>query len=301
MFCLIPTFSAQRLIRLPLRLLSSLLIPMALLCSSFGASAADVVMWNRNFDTAPVDAILALALRKTRDLYPAAGVARTEPMEFDQAIQALRDNDGRMDIISAAASATLERDFLTVRFPVLGGLLGQRVCLIRRGDEARFRDVQTAFDFREKNLRICQGEHWPDTSVLLRNGLPVATSAEYSQLFSMLQNKECDCFLRGAQEILPEYEAHQQQVMIEPQLLFTYTQPGYFYVNKNNPQLAGRVELGLLRAMDDGSYQKLFNSLTQSWLDELKLSERTVIPLNNPGLSSASRSLQSLSPLWYQP
>lgn len=258
-----------------------------------------ITLWERNFDTAPVNEILALALQKTEDLYPPVTIRRSSAMEYPDAILSLANPTGEINVLSAASSITNDTDFYPIAFPVLKGLLGYRVCLIRKGDQARFNSMITAYDFTQKNINICQGESWPDTEVLKRNGLPVVTSRAYLPIFDMLQKGECDCFLRGAQEIMPEYQSYKDQVDIEKSFLVNYPQPGFFYVNRNNKQLAMRIELGLLRALDDGSYNELFNRLMSSQLKHLDLKSRRNIRLNVPDMSDTNRSIQRASSLWY--
>ena len=257
-----------------------------------------ITLWERNFDTAPVNEILELAFKKTEDLYPPVRLQRSTPMEYPDAISSIA-NRGAIDVISAASSRTNDTELYPIAFPVLKGLLGHRVCLIRKGEQARFDGLMTGYDFTEKKINICQGEYWPDTEVLQRNGLPVVTSKAYLPIFDMLQEGECDCFLRGAQEIIPEYQSRKAQVDIEQSFLVQYPQPGFFYVNRDNKLLAMRIELGLLRALDDGSYEELFNKLMSPQLDQLNLKSRTSIRLNIPDMSETNLSIQRASGLWY--
>lgn len=257
-----------------------------------------ITLWERNFDTAPVNEILELAFKKTEDLYPPVRLQRSAPMEYPDAISSIA-NRGAIDVISAASSRTNDSELYPIAFPVLKGLLGHRVCLIRKGEQARFDGLMTGYDFTEKKINICQGEYWPDTEVLQRNGLPVVTSKAYLPIFDMLQTGECDCFLRGAQEIIPEYQSRKAQVDIEQSFLVQYPQPGFFYVNRDNKLLAMRIELGLLRALDDGSYEELFNKLMSPQLDQLNLKSRTSIRLNIPDMSETNLSIQRASGLWY--
>ncbi len=258
-----------------------------------------IFLWNRNFDTAPVNEVLELAFEKTQDLYPPTHVVRTIAMEQDQALEALQNANEGIDVLSTASDLQRDSDFITVQFPILKGLLGYRVCLIRKGEQSLFSNIHTAYDFTRKKLRICQGTHWPDTEILQRNGFSVTTSSKYLSLFTLLKNKKCDCFLRGAQEIIPEFATHQDTVDIEKNIVIRYAQPGVFYVNKENPELATRIELGLLRAFDDGSYEALFKQLMGESLQQLKMKQRTVIHINNPNTSSENKRIQSIKPLWF--
>ncbi|MFA7554010.1 MAG: hypothetical protein WCY88_07150 [Spongiibacteraceae bacterium] len=282
--------------------LGKLLTALLVCCGLAPAVQADnhiIYLWNRNFDTAPVNQLLELALSKTLDLYPAVEVRRSAAMEQEQAFQLLLDGSNGLDVVSGGSSQERDSQYLAIKFPVLKGLLGHRVCLIRKGEQSLFDGILTAYDFRQKNLQVCQGSTWPDTHILQRNGFPVVVSTQYSALFTMLSNKQCDCFLRGAQEIIPEYLAHKDQFDIEKNMLVRYALPGLFYLNKRDAALAARIELGLLRALDDGSYDAFFEAVMRQSLDTLKLNQRTVLQLNSPDVSAVTIQLQSMKKLWY--
>lgn len=260
-------------------------------------TTVEVVLWNRNYDTAPVDKIIALALDKTRDLYPSATLVRSRPLEQSEAVVALQKSDG-LDVVSAALFAQHEADFLTIKFPVLKGLLGQRVCLIRKGQQRLFDGVDVGFDLASRNLKVCQGEHWPDSVILRRNGIPLATSSRYSELFQMLLGGQCDCFLRGVQEVGPELVQYEKLVDLESTLLFRYFQPGVIYVRRNDSRLAARIELGLLRAQSDGSYDQLFEALMRQQMAALGLEQRKIIDLNVPDLTGTQKAMKSIDVYW---
>lgn len=294
--------SFNRCFQVPPVLIVALVCLLNVVTNPVLADESAMILWERNFDTAPVNEILALAFEKTEDLYPPVSIQRSSTMEYPDAIASLANwggSTGEIDVLSAASSTVNDADFYPIAFPVLKGLLGHRVCLIRKGEQEQFNRIRTAYDFTQQNVRICQGEFWPDTDVLKRNGLPVATSQDYLPIFDMLKRGECDCFLRGAQEIIPEYLARERDVDIESSFLVQYPQPGFFYVNRDNKRLAMRIELGLLRALDNGSYNKLFNKLMDAQLSQLNLSDRSVIRLNMPEMSEKNRSIQRAPILWY--
>ena len=252
-----------------------------------------IVLWNRNFDTAPVNKFIELALAKTEDLYPQTRLLKSKPMEQGEAIKDML-NGNRLDVMSAASSQH-DDNFFTLRFPILKGLLGKRVCLIRSGEQSRFNQIRTAFDFSQANLSICQGSDWPDTKILRRNGLNVVTSPHYQEIFTLLKQGDCDCFLRGAQEILPELIQHNPELELEKKFVIQYSQPGVIYLRKSNGELATRIELGLLRAFEDGSYQQLLNQELDESLSLLKLKKRRKILLNNPSPSETLRQINRIN------
>lgn len=261
-----------------------------------------IVLWNRNYDTAPVNEVLKLALDETRDLFGPYKLVRSAPLEQDVAFNGLakpqRSQD--LDVASGATTPWREQHLLAIRLPVMKGLLGYRVCLTQKAQAKRFSNLQTSYDWQTHHLKICQAESWPDTHILRRNGFEVQGTKTYGELFSAVSNGHCDCFLRSVGEVGPELASH-PGLSIEPSLLFLYPEPAYFFVRPGNTRLAARIELGLLRAMDDGRYDTLFQARFANRLAPLHLGTRTLFHLNNPDLSAPSRALLRDDTLWYKP
>ncbi|WP_158227149.1 substrate-binding periplasmic protein [Mangrovitalea sediminis] len=264
--------------------------------------ATQVVLWNRNYDTAPVNEVLDLALDETRDLFGPYTLVKSSPLEQKAAFEDLagKRQPRILDVASGATTPWREEHLLAIRIPVMKGLLGYRVCLTRKAKVGQFSTLQTTFDWQNQHLKICQAKGWPDTRILRRNGFTVETTETYGALFSAVSNGDCDCFLRSVGEVGPEAAAH-PDLAIEPSILFLYPEPAYFFVRPDNPKLAARIELGLLRAIDDGRYEKLFRTRFSHRLGSLKLGSRILFHLNNPDLSPQSRALLRDDSLWYKP
>jgi len=142
------------------------------------------------------------------------------------------------------------------------GLLGHRICLIAQGKQVDFRHIETLSDWMDQKISIGQGRAWPDTEVLVRNGFDVVQSDSYTTLFDSLIQGKFDCFLRSVGEVAKEQELYKSKgIQYENGLIFIYPEPAFFFLNKQQTALASRIELGLLRAIDDGSYQALFKKL----------------------------------------
>jgi len=199
--------------------------------------------------------------------------------------------NGVINVMWDGTNAQREHDLLPVRISLLRELNDYRPFLIRREDEVRFRGVRTLADLRR--LRAGAGFNWPSVDILRHNGLTVETAVSYTSLFPMLKARRFDYFPRGANEAWVEEKAHEQEsLMVEPTLFLHYRVPFYFFVSRDNPALADRIERGLKMAMADGSFDKLLNSYPayRRGLAEIAAHKRTVIELEMPTLPIADGS-----------
>lgn len=115
----------------------------------------------------------------------------------------------------------------------------------------------------------------------------------------MLEHKRFNCFLRGVSEARDDLKNFgKNDFIIEPHLLFSYPSATLFFVNKSDKELAARIELGLRRAILNGSYTEHFKKLYDDDIAALRLSERRVIRLNNPLISDEVLKSTSERPLF---
>lgn len=190
-----------------------------------------------------------------------------------------------IDIIWTMTSREREASMLPIRIPLLKGLLGQRVFLIRAEQQAEFARVNTLTDLAQ--LTAGQGAHWPDTDILRENGLPVLTSTRYELLFSMLRGGRFDYFPRGVNEAWAELDAHPNEgLAVEETLLLSYPAPMYFFVRQGNEALAQRLEAGLEMLIEDGSMDALFESHPSfmNYVKKANVGARKIFKLHNPQL-----------------
>lgn len=203
--------------------------------------------------------LLRLALDKT--------VATDGPYDvshFDQQLTSPRQvlevkNQGVINVMWDGTDAQRERDLLPVKISLLRELNDYRVFLIRKGDEQRFAKLSSLDELRRMSAGA--GVNWPSTAILRANGLPVVTSIAYEYLFPMLAAKRFDYMPRGIYEAYYEQRSHAKLgLVIEKTIFFHYPVPFYFFVSRDNPRLAARIERGLRIALKDGSFDRLFNS-----------------------------------------
>ncbi|MBD8872302.1 hypothetical protein [Rhodanobacter sp. DHB23] len=184
--------------------------------------------------------------------------------------------------------ATVERDkrLLVVRVPIDRGLIGWRVLLIRRDDEKRFSDLLTASQLA--HVPMAQDQDWPDLAILHDNGFDMTAAINYTSLFSMLKLGHVDAVPRSVAEIGGELQSPDGAGLVaETHLLLHYPSALVFFVSKSNPSLAADLQIGLQRAIADGSLQRLFELTYRQNLNALHLHDRRVIELANPLLPAS--------------
>lgn len=195
-------------------------------------------------------------------------------------VSEMSNSSGAITIMWSSISPELESSLLPIRVSILKGLNSYRVFLIRKEDQEKFHNIHDLTDLQK--FVAGQGAQWADTSVLKRNGIPVASVVNPEMLFDMLVAKRFDFFPRGLYEVWEEQKVHAAKgLIIEDSLLLHYASPVYFFVNKKDTNAANRIERGLKIAIADGSFDELFLSIygAKLGLEDLKNSKRVKIEL----------------------
>jgi len=256
------------------------------------ASAHDYILWYRNYDSPAIYALVNLALRKTPE-YGEFRILRSRELSQGRALRELERGDHRLvDIANVATSAERESVLTPVPIPVDGGLLGFRVCVIMPESLPLFQGIHSLADLRESGVRIGQGDHWPDTPVLKKNEISVITHSRYEILFGMLRKKRFDCFARGVSEVANDLQLENDpELIIEPGLVLAYPMPSYLFVGPDDQVTAHRLQLGMERAIRDGSFSVFLDRYYGAAVKNLDLGRRTIIVLDNPFLSEESSNV----------
>jgi ABC-type amino acid transport substrate-binding protein len=164
-------------------------------------------------------------------------------------------------------------------------MVGYRVFVIRATDQQRFATLDE--QAMRQQLSFGLNSQWADVPVMRANGFTVETSTSYENLFAMLVAKRFDAFPRGINEAareLEERKASYPQLALEQTKALYFPFPIYFWVKKDNKELAQRIERGLALALADGSFRKLFETYHAKEIAALSAKKRQVIRLNNPNL-----------------
>jgi len=205
-----------------------------------------------------------------------------------------------INVMWTMTSKERESRLFPIRIPLIKGLLGYRVFLIRKSDQALFNNITTLDELSE--FKAGQGADWPDTKILQSNGLKVITNTKFKLLFSMLERQRFDYFPRGMSEAWSELEHNKDKgLMVEPTILLKYPAPMYFFVSQKNKALGERIERGLLQAINDGSFDDLFYNFPahKAIFSQTNIEGRKQFELSNPYLSKET-PINNES-LWYRP
>ncbi|WP_343732046.1 hypothetical protein [Duganella sp.] len=228
-------------------------------------------------------AALTLALDKTRAAYGAFTVERVldslSTMRVRREVYAGRHlNVHAGPWRDVAAGDPQERNIL-ISTPILSGLLGYRVLIVRKLDLPRFQAITSQAQLRK--IPAGQGRGWLDAAILRHNGYKVEDSGNVATLLEMLLNKRFDYLPTS---IVEAPSLLTDDLAIVPDLVLYYPLPAVFYVSAAEPKLAERLEVGLAAARRDGSLDALTARHFQKEIKHLKSSAVRCLVLANPNL-----------------
>ena len=286
-------------------LLKKAVIAAVALCSFTAASMVEAATWTITYPR-PIDdsdaraqypiALLKLALDKTGvnyELRPSDRILLT-----GKAMRQLRENR-EVNVVWSMTDSQREKELTPIRIPIAKGLIGLRVFVINENKKTKFDDVLSLTDMRK--LIPIQGEEWPDTKILQANGFNVFTVPEFRKAYDMIKQGKGDFFPRSVMEVDAELEVEgrRNNLYLEPSMALYYPTAMYYFVSSSNKTLANLIETGLNRAIEDGSFDALFESTYAPILASLGVNERKIFTLENPLLPIETPLTNSA--LWYKP
>jgi len=208
--------------------------------------------------------------------------------------------EGVVNVHLAATRLEWEEETIPVRIPVLKGILGYRLLVVRRDDLERFKDIQDLESL--KSLRAGSGLQWTTTTVLQQSGFNVVTGRTRRGLYGMLDRDRFDYFPRGVNEIYAELETMKNvypDIRVEPSLALYFPTPSYFFVSPRNPGLADRIRRGLEILIKNGEFDAMFDAAYGEAIARAKIGNRKVLMIENMLLSP--KTPFDRQELWYTP
>lgn len=246
--------------------------------------------------------ILRTALEKTGAKWGPYEMVPSEIMSERRQAFELKNATGKLTVMYLSTTRDFEKNLVPVRIPVDRNLGGYCVFLIRKEDQKRFDGVRTLDDLRR--FRYGLGLDWIDVDILRSNRFTVITGSSYEGLFEMLNSRRFDIFLRGAVEVLDEYDHHKEalpDLAIEEHLIFYYPLPMYFWFPKTaeGKRLAARAEEGMRKMIADGTYDAIFDKYQRRKIERLRLKERRIFRITNPNIGPETPLRDKR--LWFDP
>lgn len=191
---------------------------------------------------------------------------------------------GLYDIHWLATSEQRENTLNPIRIPLLKGLLGLRIALINSKNPNLLSEASNIDGL--KKLYAAQGHDWPDTKVLLHHGFRVQTSSNTPSLFELLIKGRVDYFPRSMLEVWYEHEFFNNKALIvDENIALYYPLVNYFFVRKEDVEMHEQIQMGLLRAIEDGSFQNNFDAYFKQYIEKADLKNRKIYRLQNPFIS----------------
>ncbi|XOV79904.1 MAG: diguanylate cyclase [Aestuariibacter sp.] len=263
-----------------------LLFVVILLGLSLRSATADVIIHPKSND--PKETLVLEILKLAIQHSDKADQFRYQ--EFENSLTEARMvemvKEHKLSIMWAGTQIKYEQELMPIRFPVLKGMLGHRIFIIRQDDQPRFNGVNSLAQLQQ--IPLGQGRFWGDTVVLKHANLPVVTPVKYASLFYMLEGGRFDYFPRAIHEPWSEVASRKELALtVEKRILIVYPFAMYFFVARENSELAATIAQGFRRAIDNEKYDELFfaHPMIKDALSRANLKDRIVFHLDNPNMS----------------
>ena len=242
------------------------------------------------------EALLKLALEKTGVRFNMVPSKRIKYQS--KALRQLHENI-EVNVVWSMTDRQREDDLLPIRIPIAKGLIGWRVMLTHKNKPFYTKNVSSLADLLVYSP--VQGIDWPDTKILQANGFNVIGAQNHSEAATLLSRQQADFYPRSVIEALSELqqEGADPDIRLKEGLALQYKAAMYFFVNKRNVTLARLLEVGLERAIEDGSFDELFYQYHGPMLKKLALDKITHFNLDNP-LLPLKTPIDELK-YWYVP
>lgn len=255
---------------------------------SNSAAVAPIKLWNGNKTESRQQyerEILETALNATNDSHGQWQLQESltdYPLAADEA-SVFRSKG--FDIFGTVAGNTklANEKKILIPLPLMKGLLGYRILIIRAADKEKFAAIKSAPQLQQ--LRMGIPSTWADAELFRQNGYKVEEKGSFDDLFTRLENNEFDYVTFGANEVtgvFNERAAKSGKLMVDSSLLVFYPFPLVFYVNPDNKVLAERVAQGLQIISSNGELDNIFNRYFAADLKTVNLPARAMIRLKNP-------------------
>lgn len=177
------------------------------------------------------------------------------------------------------STAEREKNLIAIKIPLFKGLIGWRLMFIRNADQKQFSVIRNLDHLRQHTAGL--GHDWSDVDIFRFNKMNMVTTSNWDGFFKMLPAGRIDYFPRSVIEIQREHTLY-PQLHVEESLVLRYPAAYYFFLSNENSELAKIIESSLLKAIDDGDFDNVFNKHYGQALEQANLRNRRVLELDSP-------------------
>lgn len=206
---------------------------------------------------------------------------------------------GEYDIDWFGATADIEKRVSPIRYPILKGLLGNRVFITNKSTYDELNRDMSKSDVQR--FKLIQGTGWGDVPILQGGGFTnLTTTANFENIFKMVDGGRVDLFPRSIIEPYGELanrcnlnshnHCRDKNLLVDDKLLVVYKLPMFFFISPKRTDLIELFNGYFENNYDD--FETFFKShpLVQDSLK--KLEGRTVYNIEkNNSLSPATNQL----------
>lgn len=234
--------------------------------------------------------MLRLALETTQATYGDFEIVVDENKTLTQqdALRFLSEKK-ELYVVPTMTDANRERVFIPVRVPLYKGLFGIR--LLIGSTKTALTTPKAGVADAVKSATLVQGKGWPDTQILKENGYKVIEMEDKGAMIQAVSAGVAQFYPRSLAEIWPEIQVSgDKNLMVNPDVYLYYPTAIYFFVQKTTAgkDLAGRLQMGLEIAVQNGSFNTVFNELMGPMIQKAALASKKMIRLQNPALPPAT-------------
>jgi ABC-type amino acid transport substrate-binding protein len=209
-------------------------------------------------------------------------------MNRSRALASIQQGKDFVHVISSSASPDLDEKLLPIRISIAASVLGERIFLVRPEQRPLFDSISSIEDLKKYTIGVGQG--WVDADIMKKAGLRIQSSARYDLLFTMLQGGRFDLLTRAVHEGWDELRTRAFRNMDWTSTwTLSYPAPFYLYVNKNQKELAARLQKGLEALQANGTLDRLFiehfgpSILRAGWIHRKRfVIKNPFLPLQTP-------------------
>lgn len=228
--------------------------------------------------------LLRLALDLTQKDFGPYQLNAIPPMNRARTLAALSQNTYPNLVLMLSYEDTLPDQLQLAYIPISldRGAMSYRVCFMR--DQIKLQIAQVKQLDQLKPYKFGAGIGWSDSKILRHNGLQVVEVDSVLSLFRMARAGRIDLFCRGISEYANELRYQQTSIGLtaDDHLALFYPLPKFFFANSHSQVALHRIETGLRRALENGSFLEIWRKYHQQGIALSQLQRRTLIHLDNP-------------------